>query len=168
MSTTDARSSASWAAYAAAATAFSFALVSLYWAAGGTAGLGTLGGSIEAQARARDPGLVAATWVATVLKVMGGLLALALVQAWGRRLPRRILMVAAVGGAALLVLYGSVSMVGVVLTALDVLDNSEGLSDGALRWRIFLWEPWFLVWGLLLGLSAWRFARAPADRPPPR
>jgi len=39
--------SPSWAAYAAAAAAFSFAVTSFYFAAGGTAGMSTLGGKIE-------------------------------------------------------------------------------------------------------------------------
>lgn len=37
--------------------AFSFAVTSFYFAAGGTAGVSTLGGKIEELARARDPGL---------------------------------------------------------------------------------------------------------------
>ncbi|HEV2761079.1 MAG TPA: DUF3995 domain-containing protein [Acidimicrobiales bacterium] len=96
-----------WPAYAAAAVAFVFALVSLYWAAGGMAGMGTLGGEIERLGRARDPDLVAATWAATVLKLLGALLALALVRSWGRRLPRRLLLVTAWAGAVVLTLYGA-------------------------------------------------------------
>lgn len=163
MTTGRSAASRSWAAYSAAAAAFSFALVSLYWAAGGMAALGTIGGAMEASARARDPTVVAATWAAFVLKVLGGLLALALVQPWGRRIPRRALLVAAVGGAAVLMLYGIANTVGVALISMDVLDNPAGLSRGAMRWRMLLWEPWFLVWGLFLGLAAWRFIR---PRPP--
>ena len=76
-----------WPAYAAASVAAVFALVSLYWAAGGMAGMGTLGGEIERLGRARDPELVAATWAATVLKVIGALLALALVRPWAGDCP---------------------------------------------------------------------------------
>ena len=62
-----------------------------------------MGGRIEELALARDPALIAMVWFAGVLKVLGGLLALALVQPWGRRLPRRWLLRAAWGGAGLLV-----------------------------------------------------------------
>ncbi len=150
-----------WAAYAAAAVAFTFALVSFYWAAGGMGAMGTLGGRIEELARARDTGLVVATWVATVLKVAGGVLALALVRPWGRRVPRRVLRVAAWAGAALLTVYGALQTGTVILMNMGVIDDTQGLSPGALRWRMFLWEPWFLVWGLLLGLAAWRDGRVP-------
>ena len=30
---------------------------------------------------------------------------------------------------------------------------------GALRWHLFLWDLWFLVWGLLLGVAAWQYMR---------
>ena len=150
---------ATWPAYAAAAVALSFALVSLYWAAGGMAGMGTLGGEIEELARARDPGLVAATWVAAVLKVAGAVLALALVRPWGGRVPRRALVFTAWAGAALLTLYGATQTAAVGLLWLGVEENTDRLSAGAVRWRTLLWEPWFLVWGLLLGLAAWRFTR---------
>ena len=68
---------------------------SFYWALGGTAGLDTVGGAIEELARTRDPAGIALGLGAGVLKVAGGLLALALVRPWGRVIPRRLL-----GGAA--------------------------------------------------------------------
>lgn len=154
-----------WPAYAAAAVAFVFALVSLYWAAGGMAGMGTLGGEIEKLGRARDSELVAATWAATVLKLLGALLALALVRPWGRRLPRRLLLVTAWVGAVVLTLYGAAQTAAVVLINFGVVDDTQGMSERALRWRMLLWEPWFLAWGVLLGLAAWQFGRT-GDQPP--
>ena len=65
------------------------------------------GVEIERLGRARDPDLVAAAWAATVLKVLGALLALALGRPWGRRLPRRLLLVTAWAGAVVLTLYGA-------------------------------------------------------------
>jgi hypothetical protein len=49
------------AAYAACATSLPYAAVSFYWAVGGTAGLDTLGGSLEELGRARDPRVVGLT-----------------------------------------------------------------------------------------------------------
>ena len=72
------------AAYAAAATAFGYAAVSLYWAAGGTLLLGTLGGTLEDIARRGVLPAVALGLTATGLKAAGGILALALVRPWGR------------------------------------------------------------------------------------
>ena len=53
----------------------------------------------------------------------------------------------------------------VALTDFDLFDDTLEMSEGALRWRMLLWEPWFLVWGLILGLAAWQFGRT-GDQPP--
>lgn len=83
-----------WAAYAACVLAFGHAAVSFYWAGGGTAGLSTIGGTLEELGRSRDPALIAAVWFTGLLKVAAGLLALALVWTWGRAFPRRMLLAA--------------------------------------------------------------------------
>jgi hypothetical protein len=84
-----------WAAYAACALAWLYAVPSVYWALGGTAGLDTVGGAVEQLGRTRDPAGIALGIGAGVLKVAGGLLALALVRPWGRVIPRRLLLGAA-------------------------------------------------------------------------
>jgi hypothetical protein len=124
------------------------------------AGVGTLGGRIEELARQRDTGLVVATWVAFLLKALGGVLSLALVQSWGRRLPRRPLLLTSWAGAVLLTVYGALQTATVALITAGVVDDTQGLSSGARRWRLLLWEPWFLLWGLLLGLAAFVYGRA--------
>lgn len=148
-----------WAAYAAAVAAFAFAAVSLYWAVGGTAGLATVGSELEELARARKPTVIAAVWAAVVLKLLGGLLALALVQAWGGALPRWLLLTAAWGGSAVLVLYGVLQMGAAALVELGVVKVDGPVDWTALRWHLVLWDPWFLVWGLLLALATWRYTR---------
>ncbi|MFC8191472.1 DUF3995 domain-containing protein [Cellulomonas sp. NPDC057328] len=152
-----------WVAWGAVAVALAFAAVSLVWALGGTVGLDTLGGEIERLGRARDPALLAANAVALVLKVLGGVLALALVQPWGRRLPRRPLLTLGGAGAAVLVLYGALQVTSVALVAAGVVVPDEPVGDRVLAWRLLLWEPVFLVWGLLLAGATLRAARL---RPP--
>ena len=95
-----------WSAYAACALALLSAVPSFYWALGGTAGLDTVGGAIEDLARARDPAGVALGIGAGVLKVAGGLLALALVRPWGPAVPRRLLLGAAWAASMVLTVYG--------------------------------------------------------------
>jgi len=132
-----------------------YAAVSFYWAAGGTAGLGTLGGQLEELGRARDQGIIALVLATGVLKVVAGVLALALVRPWGRALPRRVLLAAAWGGALLLTLYGGVLVTVEGLVVGGVITPPGPVDCGALLWHLFLWDPWFLVWGLLLGVAAW-------------
>lgn|SRR5215216_266005 len=147
--------SGAWAGYAACVLALLYAAVSFYWAAGGTAGLGTLGGQLEELGRARDQGIIALVLATGVLKVVAGVLALALVRPWGRALPRRVLLAAAWGGALLLTLYGGVLVTVEGLVVGGVITPPGPVDWRALRWHLFLWDPWFLVWGLLLGVAAW-------------
>jgi CHASE2 domain-containing sensor protein len=34
---------------------------------------------------------------------------------------------------------------------------SAPVDEHALRWHVFVWDLWFLVWGMALGLAAWRY-----------
>ncbi len=149
------RAAPRWPGYAAASAAFAFAAVSFYWGLGGTAGVSSLGGSIEQRALAHDPLIIALAWITGGLKIAGGLLALALVQPWGRRLPRRLLLVTTWSGAVLLSVYGALQLTGVALIKLGVVTPTAPVDPTVLLWRLLLWEPWFLVWGLLLGMTAW-------------
>jgi len=79
------------AAYAACVVAVLSAVVSFYWVLGGTAGIDTLGGSLEELARDGDPVVLWLAGAAGVLKAAGTGLALALVRPWGRVVPRRLL-----------------------------------------------------------------------------
>lgn len=152
-----------WPGYAAAAAAFLFAGVSLYWGLGGTAGVSSLGGRIEELAVARDRTLMAFVWASVVVKGAIGVLALALVQPWGRRLPRCRLLPAAWTAAALLTLYGVLQETSVVLVKFGVIETPEPRDSSALLWRLLVWEPWFLVWGVLLGLAAHHARRRPSQ-----
>ena len=145
-----------WAGYAAAALAFSFAAVNVYWGLGGRRGVATLGGSIEELAATRDPLLLGLNWASAALKAAGGVLALALVQPWGQRLPRRPLIAAAWSAAAILTAYGAIQTISVLLVWLEVAHPTEPVDPAVRRWRLLLWEPWFLVWGLLLAATARR------------
>jgi phage shock protein PspC (stress-responsive transcriptional regulator) len=70
-------------AYAAAIVAFASALMSLYWALGGHALVSTIGGYVEQFARRGGALPVLIALAATLAKLAGGLLALALVRPWG-------------------------------------------------------------------------------------
>lgn len=147
------------AAYGAAAAALGYAAVSLYWAAGGTAGLSTVGGIAQTMARSGGAGAAAVITVIVLLKTAGGLLALAMVRAWGQRLLRRALSMAGLAGSALLILYGVVEVAGEALAETGAIRPS--VPDWtALRWHLALWDPWFLAWGLLLAAATWGYRRS--------
>jgi hypothetical protein len=153
-----------WAADAACVLALLSALPSFYWAAGGTIGLATVGGAIEELARARDPAGVALGVGAGVVKVAGAVLALALVRPWGGRVPRRLLGGVAWAASAVLTLYGGLLVAVGALVLAGVIGPAGPVDRTALRWHVFLWDLWFLVWGLLLGVAAWHYGGQSRDR----
>ncbi|HEY2595515.1 MAG TPA: hypothetical protein VGK33_16610 [Chloroflexota bacterium] len=110
-----------------------YAAVSAYWGAGGTALLDTIGGTLEREGRARSAGLLAVVWLTVLLKL----------------------------AAVVLVLYGGVlTLIGLLVQA-DVVHASAHADHTALRWHAFLWDPWFLLWGLLLAAALTRRAGSP-------
>jgi Protein of unknown function (DUF3995) len=148
-----------WAAYAACALAWLYAVPSFYWTLGGTAGLDTVGGAIEELARTRDPAGIALGLGAGVLKVAGGLLALALVRPWGRAVPRRLLLGTAWTASVVLTCYGGLLVAVGALVLTGLISPAGPVDRTALRWHVLLWDLWFLVWGLLLGVAAWQYGR---------
>jgi hypothetical protein len=139
------------AALAAAALAFASAAVSLYWTLGGTGLLDTVGGEIERLSRERSAAAIAVVGATAVAKLLAGALALALLRS-----DRRPLFRAAIGGGALLALYGGVLVVAGALVLAGAIDSSEPVDEYALRWHVFLWDMWFLVWGAALALAGRR------------
>ena len=72
--------------------------------------LDTLGGAFEELARERSLGALALGTAVVLLKTTAGLLALALVQLWGARLGRRLLLIANGGASAVLVVWGGANV----------------------------------------------------------
>jgi hypothetical protein len=153
-------------AYAAAISAFGYALMSAYWALGGHALVSTIGGYVEQFARQGGALPVLVAFAATVAKVAGGLLTLALVRPWGRVVPRRWLLTGSAGASALLVVYGGLNVLFGALVLSGVLHPAGGVDRTALRWHVGVWDLWFLVWGILLALAAVGYWRQTVTRLP--
>jgi hypothetical protein len=83
---------------------------------------------------------------AGVLKVAGGVLALALVRPWGRRVPRRLLAGVAWAASVVLTLYGGLLVAVGALVLAGVIGPAGPVDRTALRWHVLLWDLWFLVW----------------------
>jgi hypothetical protein len=146
-------------AYAASAWAFAFAAMSLYWAAGGTFGVGTQADSIRELAVTRPAWFVATLWVTGVMKATAGLIALALVRPWGRAIPPRMVVVAAWGTGVLLALYGGANLAVRAMMGLGVLSTPESMRSAAARWHLLVWDPWWLLGGILFCAAAWTYPR---------
>lgn len=93
------------------------------------------------------------------MKSLGGVLALALVQPWGRHFPRWLLLAAALGGGTLTALYGGASLIQHGLMVAGVITIPQGLGITAARWHLLLWDPWWLLSGLLFFAAGWYYLR---------
>lgn len=158
-----------WPAKAAAVWAFAFAALSAYWALGGMAGIDQLAESIQRDADERSGGFVATLWVTVGLKALAGVLALALFQSWGARLPQGALGIAAFVTGLGLTLYGAGGTAEKALIELGVADLPESIGNHAAnRWYLFLWDPFWLLGGVLFTLAAYPRVRARRGHDPLR
>jgi hypothetical protein len=141
--------------------AFAFAATSFFWALGGRLGVETLGpGLVELAA---DPLFVAiGLWGAGVAKAVGGLIALGLASPGGAGRLERPLRILAVTGGALAAIYGSASLVQHVLMLAGAVRIPEALGRTAAAWHVVLWDPVWIVGGLLFVLAGRSVTRAPA------
>lgn len=153
---TSARSSpTARAGYAACAWALLFAAANVYWGLGGRFACPLP----NCEAAFSDPSLVALNRLAVVLKVGLALVALATVQSWGRVIPRWALLGAAWGLGAGMTAYGGLGLVLDVLRALGVTGVPESGDWTAFRWHLLLWDPWWLLGGLLFVAAARHYQR---------
>jgi len=127
-----------------------YAALSVYWGLGGTTLLDTVGGSLERGGRAGDLVVVLALWAAVVLKVIAAVLPLlAIYRLGGMRWQRPVVVLTWIE-AAVLVIYGLVLTTVGLMVQLGVIAASTSADHRALAWHAYLWDPWFLVWGLLV------------------
>lgn len=147
-------------AYLASALAIASAAVSVFWTVGGTWLLDTVGGSIEKLARTRSPSALALGTATSLAKIGAGLLVLALVRPWGRHVPDRMLVGANVFVSAVLVTWGGANVLFGGLALAGAVSPADGIDERALRWHVFVWDLWFLVWGASLAIALSGFRRA--------
>ncbi len=107
----------------------------------------------DALARAHDPLVYAALWLGALVKVISGVVVLALIQPWGERVPRPALLTLTWGAGTLLFVHGGLYFVVGVLALSGTIRVGTPLL--MLRWYTFLWGPWWLLGGMLFLLVAW-------------
>lgn len=151
------------AAYAACALGVLHAAISAYWGLGGKALLATVGGVFQQEGKKGSLDLVAAVWIVVLLKLLAAALAPLAVNP---RPPlalrrRREVRLAAWAAAVILTVYGGLLSVVGWLVQVGVVSAGAHADHRALRWHAFLWDPWFLVWGLLLAFALARTRRSP-------
>jgi hypothetical protein len=128
-------------ALAALVVGLAYAAISVYWGFGGTWLVSTVGESLT-RASAAD---LFAVWAAAALKLVAAVLPL---LAIGQRL-RVLTWIVAV----ILTGYGFVlTFIGLLVQA-GIIKAAPHADHRALEWHAYLWDPWFLVWGLLVSAA---------------
>ncbi len=143
------------AAWVAAALGIASAATSAYWAFGGTALLDTVGGEIERWGRERGPAVAFALAGIVLVKLVVAVAAPILVgighpPAWmAGRVPRILGWIA----ATVLIGYGGVLTVAGLLVQTGALTAAPDADRTAIAWHAWLWDPWFLVWGIAFAIA---------------
>jgi hypothetical protein len=93
--------------------------------------------------------------VAIPLSVLAAVVALSLASGWRLRIGRRLLLAAAWGASALLIVHALPSVTDWIAVAL----GHRAFDDFTARERFitFLYEPWFMTGGVLFALTALGF-----------
>ena len=158
-------------AQAACVAGLAYAAISVYWALGGTWLLDTVAGTLGQPGRAGDAGIILAVWAAAVLKIIGAIVPLAAAgvrpgQATTAR--RRQVRVLAWLEAAILTIYGLVLTGAGLLVQSGAIAPAASADHRALAWHAYLWDPWFLLWGVLVTAALVRSREPHAARIAPR
>ncbi len=141
---------ARWAGWAGCAWAIAYVPIHGFWAlTGNTWPIGELPQSVEASWRQTN-------WAACLVIAGAAVVCLALVQPWGRRLPRGLLLGVAWLGAGFALLHSIAQWAQILMKVTKVSDGTVTTFD---RWDLVVFEPWFMVMGCLLALSAVQYAR---------
>jgi hypothetical protein len=71
---------------------------------------------------------------------------------------------AAWSAAALLIVHAVANLVDHGLMEAGVRNIPEALGSDAVRWHLLLWDPWWLLGGVLFAVAAWQYRRACVTR----
>ncbi|MFF2405818.1 DUF3995 domain-containing protein [Streptomyces sp. NPDC058092] len=146
--------SGSWGRIACA-WAVAFAVLHFYWALGGSWGLSVSAGPLAEE----RPGWFVAVglWGVGLLCLVGGVLGRLLARPRPRGLAGRVVKTLGWCVCAVLLVRG---ITVEVLLLTDTAGQEIAVSPEQRLWTLLLWNPWFLIGGLVFGLAARETGRA--------
>ena len=146
-------------ALAGLAVGLAYAAISVYWAAGGRSLLNTVGISVSRPGQAGHLAALLAVWGAAGVKAVAAVLPLLAIGVWPRTANgglRRLARVLTWIEAAILSGYGLVLTASGLLVQAGVIKATAHADRLALKWHAYLWDPWFLIWGIFVFLALWQ------------
>ncbi|MEU5862950.1 hypothetical protein ABZ815_17360 [Nonomuraea sp. NPDC047529] len=142
-----------WLGYAAFAIGFVYPSAKLYWSAGGT------------WLRPADYG-EGFPYGELVMLAIGAVGSLALVQRWGRWLPRRLVLAGGWTGAAMLTTMGAMSVLGTLSQLLGITRGPVPLSEPATVAAVAVVYGSWLLFGLAVAGATLSYQRTTSGRRP--
>jgi hypothetical protein len=142
--------------FALAATVWGaiFTLVSVYWGLGGRIGVEQLGATIQDEVARGEALFWLVFWLGATAKAVWTAIGWALWRA--RRRIRPLLWLGWATGIGL-TLYGGANWFSALAMQAGVIDVRAGIGEDALIWYVALWEPYWLLGGLLFLRATWRY-----------
>lgn len=145
-----------WSGYAVFIWSIAYMLPHLYWAAGGTGGMSLL--KLKTSVIEMEQ-FKYINWVASVILTLAGLLGLAFVYIRKPKMTRMILLGIAWAGCSVAASHGIYGIIYRILEILNVIELENGPFEpqkhSYVLTDLFLFEPWFLIEGILLGIAGW-------------
>lgn len=141
-------------AYGGCAWWVAVAGASLYWAAGGTTGVGTLWGGDRVLSGAREQWIVSLLWIAGAVKLVPAVLALTLARRWRGYGLSRVVQASAWLLGLTLVPYVAVEAAVRGLVRFSALDPAQ-VEPTAIAWGLLFWNPWWVIGVVLFCAAAW-------------
>jgi hypothetical protein len=137
-----------------------FGGLNLYWGLGGDFGLDRMGELIQEQAAEGSTSLLVLNTIGGLGKIGIGILALGTIARWGRAIPRTFHLGLLYVGGVFLVLYGGANWTQMLLVEMGVVDVPRSIGEAQVRWYLFLWEPLWIIGGVLMILTAEAYRRS--------
>jgi hypothetical protein len=152
-----------WSGYAVFIWSIVYMLPHLYWALGGK-----MGGSLLKPNTIQSIHFDLINWIASVFLTVAGLIGLAFIYRSKGRVSRYMLLFIAWAGCSLAASHGIYGIVYRVLQISGVVELETGSfdihEDAFVLWDLVLFEPWFLIEGILFGIVGYCFLKNARSR----
>ncbi len=135
----------------------------LYWALGGTLGLSILKPSIS-----EIPQWELINWIASAILTAAGLLGIVLIYFWNSKLLKGLLLTITWAGCSVAASHGIYGIIHRLLQIAGIIEVESGpfnVGEHAyVLWDLLLFEPWFLIEGILFAVLGWCSFKKPTNR----
>lgn len=154
------RSQPIWPAISTAVWAILFGGLNLYWTFGGRWLTDRLGQSLQDGIAENDQQLMIANTAGGIGKLALGAIAIVTILPLAQRMPRFLLSIALAAPAVGIFLYGFLNWSIATTALLGFIETPSSVGEDALPWYVGLWEPIWMVGGVLLAITWWVWRKA--------